>query len=353
MAFRLPESPQSLWVDARAVHQPGRYGKKEHQVPLMNRIYRSAFPVRVWLGNDTPSQPLIEALHILRNVYRLCLRFGWDLDFCFILLFDDQLWKESGLPDIDDDAWRSVKHLIQMPWFSRIWIVQEVVLSREAYLHSSDTSLPWNEFCVGLLALNREMFGIRVDMVPSLTAWAQVFELILSYHKARATLASLNILALLENHRVAQATEPRDKIYAFLGIYDELAEDRAHGIVLNYLSPVREVYVDAAMKLIRYSKNLDILGIAGQRATGMDDELPSWVPDWSTTDLTSALSYKAIDGAYLYDFKAVGNTSAASNSCPVIFEGDLLQLNGFSFDEVIRSEMSPTCCSERKAPPSQ
>ena len=332
-AFRLPESPRSLWVDALCINQED-LTEKEHQVPLMGRIYRGASAVRIWLGNDTPSQPLTEALGILRNVHRLCVRFGWDLDFCFILFFDRQLWKESGLPDIADDAWRSVKHLIQMPWFSRTWIIQEVVLSRGAYLHSNSTSLPWTEFCIGFLVLTREMFLLRVDMVPTMSAYAQVLELILSYHKARVASTSLKLLAFLENHRVAHASDPRDKIYAFLGMHEELAGDSVYGIVPSYLSSVREVYVDVAMKIIQHAKNLDVLGMAGKRVTGMDDELPSWVPDWSKGDLTSALSYKTIDGTYLYDFNATVNTSAASSSCPAIFEGDQIQLNGFCFDEV-------------------
>jgi len=330
-AFRLPGSPRLLWVDALCINQED-LSEKGHQVPLMGRIYRGASAVRIWLGNDTPSQPITEALDILRNVYRLCVRFGWDLNFAFILLFDDRLRKESGLPDLADNAWRSVKYLIQMPWFSRSWIIQEVVLSREAYLHSSSTSLPWIEFCIGFLALIPDMLAMRVDMIPNLTACAQVFELILSYHKARAASTSLNILAFLENHRVAQATEPRDKIYAFLGIHDELAGDRAHGILPNYLSPVREVYIDAAMRIIQHANSLDVLGMAGHRDNAID-KLPSWVPDWSTSDLTSALSYKTIDGAYLYNFNAAGNTPAIS--CPAIFQGDLIQLNGFCFDQAV------------------
>ena len=334
-AFRLPESPRLLWVDALCINQED-LAEKGHQVPLMGRIYRGASAVRIWLGNDTPSQPITEALDILRSIYRLCVRFGWDLDFGYLLFSDTRLRKASGLPDPADDAWRSVKYLIQMPWFSRTWIIQEVVLSREAYLHSNNTSLPWIEFCIGFLALPREMFIVRVDIIPTMSALAQVVELILSYHKARAASTSLNLLAFLENHRFAQAAEPRDKIYAFLGMHEELAGDRAYGIVPNYLSSVKEVYVDAAMKIIQHAKNLDVLSMVGHRVMGTNDELPSWVPDWSTHGLTSALSYKTIDGAYRYDFKAAGNSSAASSSCPAIFGGDQVQLNGFCFDEVVK-----------------
>jgi hypothetical protein len=81
----------------------------------MGKIYRGVSAVRIWLGNDTPSQRLTDALDILSHLYRLCVRFGWDLDFPYIMLFDDAVRKESGLPSIVDDAWRAIKYLLEMP----------------------------------------------------------------------------------------------------------------------------------------------------------------------------------------------------------------------------------------------
>lgn len=302
----------------------------------MGRIYRGASAVRIWLGNDAPGQRLTEALDILRRVYRLCVRFGWDLDFIYITIADDDLRKESGLPGIMDEAWRSIKQLLEMPWFCRTWVIQEVVLSREAYLHSDNTSLPWNEFCVGLLSLNHHFCFVRSDILPSLTVYAHVMELVLTYHKANngRNKANLYLLTLLENHRLARATDPRDKIYAFLGIHEELTGNWIHGIASDYRVTTRDAYVEAATRIIQYTSSLDVLGVAGLGNKDVPG-LPSWVPDWSARALVSPLSYKTLDGTYLYNFNAAGVTSC-DDPDSVVLKGDLLQLRGFAFDEVVR-----------------
>ncbi|KAK5653025.1 hypothetical protein OQA88_9311 [Cercophora sp. LCS_1] len=333
-AFRLPTSPRNLWVDALCIDQESA-DEKQHQVPLMGRIYHGASAVRIWLGNDTPIQPLTDALDILRHVYRLCVKFGWHLEFGHILSADPKLPKEYGLPAYADDSWRSIKYLLEMPWFSRTWVIQEVVLSREAYLHSNNTSLPWIEFCVGLISLNRQFFIMRPDIIPSLAACSHVMELILTYHKAKSatTRSGLHLLALLENHHLAQASDARDKIYAFLGIHDELAGKTAHGIVADYHSSARDVYLDTAVRLIQYTNNLDVLNVAGRKDDGVPN-LPSWVPDWSTSDLVSPLTYKTLDGTYLYNFHAAG--TICDGTCPATFNGNQLRLSGFCFDKVIK-----------------
>ncbi|KAK0644234.1 heterokaryon incompatibility protein-domain-containing protein [Cercophora newfieldiana] len=331
-AFRLPEEPRTLWVDALCINQKDSR-EKSHQIPLMNRIYRGASSVQIWLGNDTPSQPLTQALNILRNVHRLCARWGWDLNFAYIML-QRELWKESGLPDIADDAWRSIKYLVEMPWFSRTWVIQEVILSRDAYLHSNNTSLRWLEFCTAYLSLSPEFVVMRPDMLPTLPAYARVMELMLSYHKAGAASTDLNLLAFFENHRLAQATDPRDKIYGFLGIHEELAGALPQGIIPDYESSIQEVYAATATRIIQRTNSLEVLGSAGLRKPGEGvADLPSWVPDWSISDIASTLNYKTVDGTYLYNFNATGTTSL--HSCPAVFEGDQLHLSGFCFDKVI------------------
>ncbi|KAK0616356.1 heterokaryon incompatibility protein-domain-containing protein [Immersiella caudata] len=331
-ARRSPESTRILWVDALCINQTDN-DEKRIQVPLMNRIYRGASTVRVWVGNDTPSQPITQALNILRNVYRLCVRFGWDLNFPYIML-NRSLLKESGFPDMDDKAWRSIKYLVEMPWFSRTWIIQEVVLSRGAYLHSDNTTLRWVEFCIGFVALSRQFLVSRPDCLPTLPAFVRVMELMLSYHTTGRISKGLDFLALLENHRTALATDPRDKVYGFLGIYEELAGTQGPGIVPDYVNmTARDLYLTTTVRIVQHTNVLDVLGIAGlgQRGGGLSD-LPSWATDWSISDVANGLNRRAIDGTYLYDFHACGDTLATS--CHPTFENEKLRLNGVYFDEI-------------------
>ncbi|RKL11884.1 hypothetical protein BFJ70_g645 [Fusarium oxysporum] len=68
-----------------------------------------------------------------------------------------------------------------------------------------------------------------------------------------------------------EATDPRDKIYALIGLADQTGYD----IVADYSMPVLEVYRDFAVKMISVTKKLDIL----QYSTVQDlDAEKGWGP---------------------------------------------------------------------------
>jgi hypothetical protein len=50
---------------------------------------------------------------------------------------------------------------------------------------------------------------------------------------------------LLETHRLVGATDPKDKIYALLGL-SEMVEDQKHDVVPDYDSPAADVHIAVA-----------------------------------------------------------------------------------------------------------
>lgn len=78
------------------------------------------------------------------------------------------------------------------------------------------------------------------------------------------------IKLLLGTHRLA--TNPRDKVFALLGIYDE-----PNGVNINYTDATNDVFESAA----RYSISqyfADLVSTAIQPLSKLG--LPSWVPNW-------------------------------------------------------------------------
>ncbi|RSL47569.1 hypothetical protein CEP54_013339 [Fusarium duplospermum] len=70
-------------------------------------------------------------------------------------------------------------------------------------------------------------------------------------------------------------SNPKDKIYAFLG----MAKDRQQlGITPQYSLPDRQVYIDTAARIL---KNANSLHLLSDVLPGKVLDLPSWVPDWS------------------------------------------------------------------------
>ncbi|KAI8635512.1 heterokaryon incompatibility protein-domain-containing protein [Xylariaceae sp. FL1651] len=327
--FRRATSSRMLWVDAICINQ-NDVSEKEYQVPFMGQIYSKAVAVQVWLGNDTPNCAGATAFTIFRNLKDLCVRFGWDIDFAYLVRH--RTLQDYGLPDVVDDSWGCIRHLVEMPWFTRTWIIQEVTLSRQAYLQCGESSLPWIDFCVGFLSLSHTFLLYRPDIVPSISSYTQTMQLILTYHKAGTTFSSLDFPALLENHKVARTSDARDKIYAFLGLY-ELKSGRSHNIIPNYRDTVTEAFVNFAKEIVEQSKTLDILGVPRQNSQNRVDGLPSWVPDWSSDDFATSLTSRAIDGSYFFTFDAAKTPEAPAQAKPQDWN---LQLRGFCFDEITK-----------------
>jgi len=89
----------------------------------------------------------------------------------------------------------------------------------------------------------------------------------------------LRLLSILSNFRDLEATDPRDKIFAFLN----LAEDDL-GLAPNYYADAREVFTQAAKAMIRKRLALARLSVLSHVQDASDTRiqgLPSWVPDFS------------------------------------------------------------------------
>ncbi|KAI1774487.1 heterokaryon incompatibility protein-domain-containing protein [Hypoxylon cercidicola] len=327
-AFRYEQSSRLLWVDAICINQED-LKEKEHQVPLMGKIFREASNVVVWLGSDTPSPTIATAFNILMTLADLCRRFGWDLDFPW--LTRHRMLEQYGLPDITDDSWKYIRDLVERPWFSRTWIIQEITLARQAHLYCGNSTMPWVDFCIGFICLGQSfMLTMRMDILPSVSSFVQTTQLVLSFHQASGLPHHVDLLALLENHRVAKASDARDKIYAFLGLY-ELGAGRKCSIVPNYHHTATDVFIRAAEEILQHSATLDILGVPRQYPSSCMPGLPSWVPDWSACDFGSALTRRAIDGSYALNFDAAKTTEYSKH---VSIQGNILELDGHFFDEV-------------------
>jgi hypothetical protein len=98
---------------------------------------------------------------------------------------------------------------------------------------------------------------------------------------------AVDLLHLLIHCRHRESRDPRDKIYAVLGILrdahpETLNSDAsdAPNIEVGYQKDVIEVYRSMSQELILKTNTLDSLGVCPE--TELD--LPSWATDWSCTD---------------------------------------------------------------------
>jgi hypothetical protein len=83
--------------------------------------------------------------------------------------------------------------------------------------------------------------------------------------------------------RSTKASDPRDKICAFPSISHSRIDSLAAALVPNYTLTARQVYMQAAEFMIQADGNLGLLSTAEDSSLRRIADLPSWVPDFSTS----------------------------------------------------------------------
>ncbi|EXJ64244.1 hypothetical protein A1O7_00580 [Cladophialophora yegresii CBS 114405] len=110
---KLFPGPVTVWVDFLCINQHDIL-ERNFEVSVMGEIYASADKVIAWLGDSTPESE--EALNYLNEISRLRQQRG----------------EEVVVRYSDKTPTRALKHLMSRPYWSRLWIVQEVLLANDA-----------------------------------------------------------------------------------------------------------------------------------------------------------------------------------------------------------------------------
>jgi hypothetical protein len=119
--MRLRSQYGTYWIDAICINQ-----KRNHQVQMMQQIYSNAQSVAVWLG-DTDDASLADTATDFVTPY---VDPSFDLH---TLSWDEQL-----------EA--SVLALCTRKYWTRVWIVQELLLAKDGTIYCGSKRLPWQTF---------------------------------------------------------------------------------------------------------------------------------------------------------------------------------------------------------------
>jgi hypothetical protein len=283
-SLRYKHSQRILWIDSICIDQSDTE-ERSSQVSLMGDIYAKADRVIVWLGNS--SDTLIEALEMIYHVRHSV----WDRHFN---AERNTIWNKSSEEPVirrmihetyfQDVNWGPLNDLLTLPWFQRLWVVQEVVNSRRAVILCGNDMYPWS--MMGKL-LQYLTFQNLASQVLDHNAIAGIRHIVMM-EKARRQKAKdcLFNVTLASSH--GHCSDPRDKVLAVMS----LAEDIDHFdrlITFNYSLGVAEFFKQFALWDILRFNTLRCLSGASKTAAikmasahGLGVEVPSWVPDWTS-----------------------------------------------------------------------
>jgi len=206
--------------------------ERNHQVNLMDHIYSLATSVRICVQDPIARSSGIDYSALFR-------RFGQTLAH-------EPAAVRHRPPPYDYAS--LISQLLARRYFKRIWVIQEVVLARAAYLALNDEELLLTSAVLeGMISICSYQLGERRPP-PSILSW-----------RANQDTTS-SILTCLYASMHCEMTDPRDGIYAVLS----LMEPRSRSLIsVNYASTVESVYANAIAANISTHQDLAVLSYVG------------------------------------------------------------------------------------------
>jgi hypothetical protein len=278
--LRLQQKTRYLWIDAICINHSDKT-EKSLQISSMRSIYEEAKRVILWTGDESGGGEAV--LRLLRKLK----------DRDSITSIQSKLTAIFGYTSI-----QPVQQFISRAWFKRRWIVEEIVVAREARLMCGSRGMEFDKFYNALCTLyarGNVEDGDGLELVDWIGAIHRMRR-----NKTRQPPSQWPLLNMLVRFHQADCSNDHDRIVSMLGMgLDNF------GLTIDYEAPVEDLYRQFATSALIEERNLqanrrashtylpmygsdpgrlatyglDVLNAAGafRSAAG---SFPSWVPDW-------------------------------------------------------------------------
>ncbi|VUC37957.1 unnamed protein product [Clonostachys rosea] len=208
--LRLSDQDRLLWVDALCINQANDQ-ERGHQVSHMKEIYQNAEQVLIWLGRAGDNVDLLfdlmtqlERRAMLQSNYRKQSPNSWRA------IWPAMVEEQGGTQSVVYVKRRiAMLDLLQREWFRRIWVLQEAASARRALIVCG-----WRSISSRTFALMPSLMDIEPDAHSR-----AVLEIMPGHLRGSCWWSEKRTLeTLLWKFRSSQASDPRDRVYALLGI---------------------------------------------------------------------------------------------------------------------------------------
>lgn len=310
--IRDPSNPQYLWADSICFDQNDK-AEKADQISVMGQIYRGAEKVYVWLGKDN-EQDAFNMMTTLRTKTE----------------HEDDVFK-AAVDSCPSRQWESLSKVLRLPWFERVWTLQEIGLASHGVVIWGDNRMDWAEF----LAICRRLTTVCKKFRLDRGLW---------FHRVLRT--DLDFRngpegpgLVLKRIRSRQCSNNVDRIHGVMGhrAFEEFK--KKHGPFNKDIDPVDDEKVEESQQLLRIdrtvsqqlfrlSEPLYVLSLIQQdKDTMSDTPRPSWVPRFKQKTFISTLADESKrDGSW-----AAGGDHNVGNLVP---KEEVLKLKGVVVDSV-------------------
>ena len=253
-----------VWADGICINQ-NDFEDRNHQVRMMSSIYLLARHTIIFLGPASSESEVV--MELLKSQDRR---------------LDRPRRSSRNAQTALDQQLRSLveNHLLANAWFTRTWVLQELVLSADPWVQLGSARVRWDtlyHYAVVAEPSSRELRNAR-----------HMYEMGMARSRYMATKDKGNeeslqqndkqLLKLLKARRGLGVSDGRDMIYAHLSLTDSATQE---AMAIRYDLSVADVYESFARSTISSAHNFSIL-FDIEDVDDLDErreDLPSWVPD--------------------------------------------------------------------------
>jgi hypothetical protein len=358
--LRSQDEEVAVWINQLCIDQSDKE-ERSQQVAMMADIYAVASAAHICLGEHDES--IFTALRIIRDVvnyeWSVCrggvacrckgTRYTLSIETINGLLPDHSMKAMDGVivsdhsyramgeifrehaksfsPEVSLAAGGDGKNILYLmsclfshPWFRRVRVIQEAILSQNGQVHCGAEVVPWKE----LVLFNKWFSSSKGEKDFNwgyLAAGVYLPEIFADAKPNGATVQKLSILDIFLGGLELQATDAREQLFALLPFGRETsnASEVSPELQVSYERPLERVLANFTRWCIRESRSLAVLSlIHGQRqrtwrrfcvpASKGDDILkPIWVVGGETRKKRAQATLDA-----QFDFTASGDAEPDS-----------------------------------------
>ncbi|KAI1319955.1 heterokaryon incompatibility protein-domain-containing protein [Xylariaceae sp. FL0255] len=253
----LPDQSRTIWVDWICMNQSDVEEKNIH-VARMREVYTLAKRTVVWLGDaqdniDTAFEHVSQLFTVNPDQEKMGL-----------------IWSQ-----MEESLAKCLNEIIQRPYWSRSWTVQEVVLSPDSILYCGASTIPFFELAIVLIH-------------PETKKHLKVTYSIYSYLKAAMDMRSadwhdpeLGLFGLAYIFRHRKLTNRLDRVYAFRGlIKSEDTHLKGNAAAVDYKQREEDLWHNLCKEtMFRYQTLLPL--VLAEKSDLVTSDNGDWCMDFS------------------------------------------------------------------------
>ena len=256
-ARRVGGGPLVLWVDSICINQADDQ-EKSHQVEIMGEIYRNASQTIAWLGSEKD-----DSKSAIKNL-------KWLAKYCKVQHLERIDLKKFPKNEVEHSAIHSIvepldfgdntncsipisplQAFFDLPWWKRLWIIQEVSLATDVLLICGPHTVTMSEMNlvtrILVLRLKAVRFTIEFyDLAKTVVSCDHIINL---YRVGVGDEFSM-LMAMDTARRLGvECSSPRDYVYGMLGMANDAV---AKTTEISYDKTTETVFIEVAKLFLKY-----------------------------------------------------------------------------------------------------